>query len=205
MPQQHYFSEQPLTDAKTHEVEFEVEGKVFQLTAASGTFSSTRLDAGTKVLLKESAHFPGAGTILDIGCGWGPISLAIAQLRPNTQVLGLDVNSRSLELATKNANRMGLQNFKAVRVEELPEGLKLDGIWSNPPIRVGKAVLHELMQTWIPRLRVGGSAMLVVQKQLGAESFQKWLADSFSDFQVSRHSIDKGYRVIRVTNSARPQ
>jgi 16S rRNA G1207 methylase RsmC len=205
MPQQHYFSEQPQTETTTHPVEFELEGRAFNLTAASGTFSSTRLDAGTRILLKESAYFPAEGTILDIGCGWGPISIAIAALRPATNVIGLDVNARSLELAASNAAQLGLQNFKAVRADAIAQGLLFDGIWSNPPIRVGKAVLHELMETWIPRLKPGASAMLVVQKQLGAESFQKWLGDNFEGFTVSRHSIDKGYRVIRVTNSAKPQ
>lgn len=205
MPQQHYFSEQPQTDAKTHSVEFELEGTVFNLTAASGTFSSTRLDSGTRVLLKESALFPVSGTVLDIGCGWGPISLAVATLRPETEVFGLDVNSRSLELAQANAANLKLKNFKAVRAEQIPNELLFDGIWSNPPIRVGKAVLHQLMQTWIPRLKPGASAMLVVQKQLGAESFQKWLSETFTEFDVAKQSIDKGYRVIRVTNSAKPQ
>ena len=205
MPQQHYFSEQPQTDAKTHSVEFELEGTVFNLTAASGTFSSTRLDSGTRVLLKESALFPDSGTVLDIGCGWGPISLAVATLRPETEVFGLDVNSRSLELAQANAAALKLKNFKAVRAEQIPNELLFDGIWSNPPIRVGKAVLHQLMQTWIPRLKPGASAMLVVQKQLGADSFQKWLAETFTEFDVAKQSIDKGYRVIRVTNSAKPQ
>ncbi len=205
MPQQHYFSEQPQTDAKTHSVEFELEGTVFNLTAASGTFSSTRLDSGTRVLLKESALFPDSGTVLDIGCGWGPISLAVATLRPETEVFGLDVNSRSLELAEANAAALKLKNFKAVRAEQIPNELLFDGIWSNPPIRVGKAVLHQLMQTWIPRLKPGASAMLVVQKQLGAESFQKWLSETFTEFDVAKQSIDKGYRVIRVTNSAKPQ
>jgi len=205
MPQQHYFSEQPQADAKTHSVEFELEGTVFNLTAASGTFSSTRLDSGTRVLLKESALFPVSGTVLDIGCGWGPISLAVATLRPETEVFGLDVNSRSLELAQANAAALKLKNFKAVRAEHIPNELLFDAIWSNPPIRVGKAVLHQLMQTWIPRLKPGASAMLVVQKQLGAESFQKWLAETFTGFDVAKQSIDKGYRVIRVTNSAKPQ
>lgn len=205
MPQQHYFSEQPQADAKTHEVEFELEGTTFNLKAASGTFSSTRLDAGTRVLLKESADFPRAGAVLDIGCGWGPISIAIASLRPETQVFGLDVNSRSLELAEANAASLKLSNFKALRAEHIPGDQMFDGIWSNPPIRVGKTVLHSLMQTWIPRLKPGASAMLVVQKQLGAESFQKWLTETFEGFDVAKHSIDKGYRVIRVTNSAKLQ
>lgn len=200
MPQQHYFSEQPQSDGKTHSVEFELEGTPFNLSAAAGTFSSTRLDAGTRILLNQSQYFPTEGTVLDIGCGWGPIAIAIASLRPSTEVLGLDVNARSLELARANAATLALTNFTAVRAEDIPSELKLDGIWSNPPIRVGKIVLHGLMQTWLPRLKPGASAMLVVQKQLGAESFQKWLSETFSDFTVTRHSIDKGYRVIRVTN-----
>lgn len=205
MPQQHYFSEQPVGQQKISDVEFELEGQSFSLKASSGTFSSTRLDAGTKVLLKESNHFPHEGTVLDIGCGWGPISLAIASLRPGTEVYGLDINSRSLEMAKLNAASLGLENFHAVLKDEIPADLLFDAIWSNPPIRIGKAALHQLLETWIPRLKPGGSAMLVVQKQLGAESLQAWLSESFADFQVTRHSIDKGYRVIRVTNSSKSQ
>ena len=205
MPQQHYFSEQPLSEATTHSVEFEVEGQAFSMEAASGTFSATKLDQGTRVLLNASSFFPSAGDVLDIGCGWGPISLSIAALRPNTQVWGLDVNSRALELATTNASKLKLDNFRAVRAEDIPDDLRFDAIWSNPPIRVGKSVLHDLMRSWLPKLKPTGVAMLVVQKQLGAESLQKWLATQFPEFLVKRHSIDKGYRVIRVTNPATPQ
>jgi 16S rRNA (guanine1207-N2)-methyltransferase len=205
MPQQHYFSENPEAQVKTHTVSFELEGKSFELTAASGTFSSTRLDPGTRVLLKESRHFPDSGTVLDIGCGWGPIALSIAALRPETIVFGLDVNARSLELATSNAASLGLNNFKAVRAEQIPQDMLFDAIWSNPPIRVGKAVLHGLLETWLPRLKEGASAMLVVQKQLGAESLQKWISESFPDYGVEKHSLDKGYRVIRVTRTAKYQ
>ena len=88
----------------------------------------------------------------------------------------------------------------------MPTGLepdqKFDAIWSNPPIRIGKSALHELMRTYLPRLRPGGNAYLVVQKQLGAESFQKWLASEFEDWQVTKVENSKGYRVIRVTAPA---
>jgi 16S rRNA (guanine1207-N2)-methyltransferase len=205
MPQQHYFSEQPAGQSKITEVSFDLEGQTFSLKAASGTFSSTRLDSGTRVLLSESKYFPRAGKVLDIGCGWGPISLAIARLRPETQVWGLDINSRSLEMARENALALGVENFTAALKAEIPADLEFDGIWSNPPIRIGKSALHELMEQWIPRLKPGASAMLVVQKQLGAESFQSWLAARFTHFDVTKHSIDKGYRVIRVTNPAKSQ
>ena len=132
MPQQHYFSEQPVGQQKITDIEFELEGQSFNLKAASGTFSSTRLDAGTKVLLKESNHFPREGTVLDIGCGWGPISLAIARLRPSTTVWGLDVNSRSLEMARKNALALGLENFHGVLKDEIPVDLLFDAIEGQP-------------------------------------------------------------------------
>ncbi len=205
MPQQHYFSENPEAQAKTTTVTFELEDRVFQLTAASGTFSSTRLDPGTKVLLQQSKFFPDSGTVLDIGCGWGPIGLSIASLRPETVVYGLDINSRSLDLAALNGKHLGLENFEAVRAEQIPAELLFDAIWSNPPIRVGKSVLHNLLETWLPRLKPGASAMLVVQKQLGAESLQKWISQTFKDYSVDKHSIDKGYRVIRVTRPAKSQ
>lgn len=205
MPQQHYFSENPEAQVKTHTVSFELEGKTFELTAASGTFSSTRLDPGTRVLLKESSFFPQSGTVLDIGCGWGPIALSIAALRPETKVLGLDINTRSLELAASNAASLGLKNFRSVRAEQIPDDMFFDAIWSNPPIRVGKSVLHGLLKTWLPRLKPEASAMLVAQKQLGAESLQKWISQNFPDFEVVKHALDKGYRVIRVTRSAKSQ
>jgi 16S rRNA G1207 methylase RsmC len=205
MPQQHYFSEQPAGQSKSTEVTFDLEGQTFKLKAASGTFSSTRLDKGTRVLLGESQHFPTTGSVLDIGCGWGPISLAIARLRPETEVWGLDINSRSLEMARQNALALGLENFTGALKAEIPADLEFDGIWSNPPIRIGKAALHGLMEEWIPRLKTGASAMLVVQKQLGAESFQSWLAARFTGCDVAKHSIYKGYRVIRVTNRAKSQ
>ena len=192
----HYFSANPGTQQKLRTVKFKVLDEEFELQASSGTFSSSRLDPGTKVLLD---HLGGVeGTVLDLGCGWGPISIAIGKLFPKTKVYALDVNQRSLELAGSNAKRLGLSNVFPVTEIEVPENLEFDEIWSNPPIRVGKEVLHGLLRTWLPRLRKGGRAMLVVQKQLGADSLMKWIATEFPEFDVARIGNDKGYRVIRV-------
>jgi 16S rRNA G1207 methylase RsmC len=114
-------------------------------------------------------------------------------------VYGVDINQRSIEQSNLNARALKLKNYQALHSKNLPEDLKFSAIWSNPPIRVGKKVLHELMQTYIPRLEPGGKAMLVVQKTLGADSFQRWLTATFDTAEVKRVGTDKGYRVIELT------
>lgn len=203
MSQEHYFSQQPDSAAKAHDISFSVGGINFQAKSESGTFSVQKLDRGTEILLRSYEEFPVKGNVLDIGCGWGPISLAIAKHQPLTTVWALDVNQRSLRLTAENAKTNNLDNIRSVEAELIPSDLRFSGIWSNPPIRVGKSVLHGLMKSWLPRLEPGASAYLVVQKQLGAESFEKWLALEFPEMQVSRPDQNKGYRVIRVTNEAK--
>ena len=205
MAQEHYFSAEPTTNSKETAVEFEVAGQLFQLSATSGTFSSTALDTGTNVLLSHFEKFPSSGNVLDLGCGWGPIAVSVAALRPDTTVWALDVNERSLATTSKNAKKLGLKNIRAVLANQIPSDTEFTGIWSNPPIRVGKKVLHELMKTYLPKLAAGGEAYLVVQKHLGADSFQKWLAQEFQDLEVSRHDNQKTFRVIRVFRPATSQ
>jgi 16S rRNA G1207 methylase RsmC len=199
---QHYFSEDPSAEKRQRTIRFEVAGKEIEALSISGTFSTTKLDPGTKVLLSLHEHFPTTGDVLDIGCGWGPIALSIALSSPETQVFAVDINERAVTQTRENAQRLGLENITAVMPTELELNQKFDAIWSNPPIRIGKSALHELMHTYLPKLRPGGSAYLVVQKQLGAESFQKWLTSEFDDCQVTKLEISKGYRVIRVTAPA---
>ena len=199
---QHYFSEDPGVERRQRTIRFEVAGREIEALSISGTFSTTKLDPGTKVLLSLHEHFPTSGDVLDIGCGWGPIAISIALSSPQTQVYAVDINERAVSQTRENAKRLGLENITAVLPTELELDQKFDAIWSNPPIRIGKSALHELMNTYLPRLRPGGSAYLVVQKQLGAESFQKWLASEFDDCRVTKVENSKGYRVIRVTAPA---
>ena len=199
MVEEHYFSSDPAAPKKTVSISIESGGKKFEIDAASGTFSSSRLDAGTAVLLRQDSHFPKDGNVLDIGCGWGPIGISIANAENKCRVFGVDINQRSIEQSNLNASGLGLTNYTAMHSRDLPEDLRFSAIWSNPPIRVGKKVLHELMESFIPRLEPGGKAMLVVQKNLGADSFQRWLATRFPDTEVSRVATEKGYRVISVT------
>lgn len=198
MSHEHYFSADPSAPAKLTEVEIEVGGQVLKLSASSGTFSSERLDPGTRVLLGLWELFPTDGIVLDLGCGWGPIGLSIAKLQPATEVIGVDVNQRSVELANANAKRNGLANFSACLDKDLDANLEIDHIWSNPPIRIGKENLHDLLRNYMSRLKPTGDAYLVVQKQLGAESLQRWIAQQWPEREVTKVENSKGFRVIRI-------
>lgn len=168
------------------------------MVTAGNVFSPDHIDQGTSVLLKHINEMEPNSTLLDIGCGWGPISLALALASPASTIYAIDVNQRSLELTRINAERLGVKNIIITTPEDLPTQIQFDGIWSNPPIRVGKVVLHEIMQSWLPRLKSKSEALLVVQKNLGADSLQKWLQDEFKEFSTERIETSKGFRIISV-------
>ena len=193
----HYFDETPSTELKLKDIDVEIDGAKVRLQTAGGVFSPDHIDGGTAVLLNHLDLAPKGGDILDLGCGWGPIALSLASHSPRATIWAVDVNERSLELTRANVQRMGLTNVKVVKPEEVPADVTFSGVWSNPPIRVGKDVLHELMDTWLPRLEPKASAYLVVQKNLGADSLQRWIDERF-DLNVDRIDTAKGFRVIRV-------
>ena len=197
----HYFTNEPSAASAPRTLTVTLRGREVTVGTDSGVFSAGRLDPGTTVLLSHAGDPPPSGTLLDLGCGWGPISLALAMASPAARVLAVDVNTRALELTAANAERLGLGNIETYPPEALlaaEPDLVLDALWSNPPIRVGKAVLHEMMRTWLPRLAAGGQAWLVVQKNLGADSLQKWLTSEFTDLAVDRPATSGGFRLIRV-------
>jgi 16S rRNA G1207 methylase RsmC len=167
---------------------------------AGGVFSPDGVDKGTAVLLREVPDPPPTGSLLDLGCGWGPIALTLALRSPEATVYAVDVNERSLDLARTNAAALGLERVLASRPDGIPEDVVFDAIWSNPPIRVGKAALHAMLLHWLPRLAPGGVAYFVVQKNLGSDSLQAWLAGQLDPqrYAVSRFATDKGFRVLEV-------
>lgn len=200
MSSEHYFAETPGSDFKPKRITIQLLGKSVEVETAGGTFSPDRLDQGTAVLLSHVQIAPRGGNLLDIGCGWGPIALSLALQAPQATVWAVDVNERSLQLTRENAARLGVTNLKVCRPDEVPADLTFDGIWSNPPIRVGKDVLHEILQTWLPRLSAGASAYLVVQKNLGSDSLHRWLDQVMPAFETSRVDTAKAFRVLRVWN-----
>lgn len=199
MSSEHYFSEAPGSDYKPKEISVVINGHEVLVTTAGGVFSPDHIDQGTNVLLTHLDEAPAGGNILDIGCGWGPIALSLASASPKATIWAVDVNQRSLELTAANAKRLGLSNIKCVTPEEVPTDLAFSGIWSNPPIRVGKDVLHEILLTWLPRLQEHAEGYLVVQKNLGADSLHRWLeAELPENFSTVRVDTAKSFRVLRV-------
>jgi 16S rRNA G1207 methylase RsmC len=199
MSSEHYFSETPGSDYKPKEISVVINGREVLVTTAGGVFSPDHIDQGTNVLLTHLDEAPAGGNILDIGCGWGPIALSLASASPKATIWAVDVNQRSLELTAANAKRLGLSNIKCVTPEEVPADLEFSGVWSNPPIRVGKDVLHEILLTWLPKLQEHAEAYLVVQKNLGADSLHRWLeAELPENFSTVRIDTAKSFRVLRV-------
>lgn len=197
---EHYFSETPIGDFKQREIAVTLAGKKVKVKTAGSVFSPEHIDQGTQVLLDHLELAKPTGTFLDLGCGWGPIALALALHSPKAKIFAVDVNERSLELTRINAAALEISSIQISRPEDVAADVEFDQIWSNPPIRVGKAVLHEMLQLWIPRLAPGGSAFLVVQKNLGSDSLQKWLESEFTTgFEVSRLTSVKTFRILKVT------
>ena len=193
----HYFSADPTVAFKRVPVVAEVWGHDLAMTSGSGVFAVGRLDVGTAVLFRETEP-PTGRRFLDLGCGYGVIGLALATTVGEAVVRGVDVNERAVLLANENAASLGVgDRFVAATPEQVPHDEIYDEIWSNPPIRVGKAVLHALLAAWLPRLAPGGVAHLVVQRNLGSDSLQRWVETELA-MPCTRLASSKGFRVLEV-------
>jgi 16S rRNA G1207 methylase RsmC len=198
----HYFSPDPQSPLRTSVRTLTLRGHEVTLETASGTFSPGGLDAGTEVLLKYAPATPETGTFLDIGCGWGPLTVALALEAPEASVFGVDVNDRALQVARDNAENLGLTHVSVAQPEGVPEALTFELIWSNPPIRVGKQALHDILATWLPRLSPQGAAYLVVAKKLGADSLLEWLnSGAIAQIRAERLETSRGDRILRVART----
>lgn len=203
MVSEHYFSESPGSEFTPRTITTQLAGRTVQVSTAGGTFSAEHLDRGTRVLLDETPAPTPSGTMLDLGCGWGPIALSLALWSPRATVWAVDVNERALELTRKNATDLGIANIHVGRPEDVPESITFDEIWSNPPIRIGKEALHGMLELWLPRLNPGGLAHLVVAKKLGADSLLRWLNERFADLgSAERSANEAGFRVLTFTRTS---
>ncbi len=195
-PGSQYFEVEPTSASWRAAVRLDLPDLSLALTTDRGVFSAGGVDAGTKYLLLEAPSPPATGTFVDLGCGYGPIACTLATRAPGATVWAVDVNRRALDLCRLNASALGLENVRVAGADEVPDDLMVDLLWSNPPIRIGKSALQELLAGWLGRLRPGGRAVLVVQKHLGSDSLQRWLADA--GWECERIGSRTGYRLLAV-------
>lgn len=196
MSDSQYFTDQPDVASAPVEIDVTLPDIAFRLRTDRGVFSRGAIDTGTRLLLAEAPPLPSTGTFLDIGCGAGPIALTMALRAPQAAVWAVDTNARARELTVFNAERAGSANVTVAAPEGVPDGVRFDVIWSNPPIRIGKAALHELLTRWLGRLAPSGIAILVVQKHLGSDSLAAWL--TARGWEVERVCSRAGFRLLRV-------
>lgn len=198
MPQ--YFDPAPEAASRPRQVELVLRdlGRTLALHTDGGVFSGDRIDPGTRVLVDHGPPVPPAGDLLDLGCGYGPLAVAMALRSPAARVWAVDVNERAVALCARNAESLGLgpERLRACTPGEVPEAVRFAGLWSNPPIRIGGDALHQLLLAWLGWLDEGGRAALVVQRHLGADSLAAWLAGQ--GFEVGRLVSKRGYRVLHV-------
>jgi 16S rRNA (guanine1207-N2)-methyltransferase len=195
----HYFAARPASASAPSTVELVLpEGLLVRLATDRGTFSPDRVDPGTRALLVEGPPVTDGGVLVDLGCGYGPVAVALARRSPASVVWAVDVNERARALCRTNADDNGVgDRVRVVAPDEVPADLVVDQLWSNPPIRIGKGALHDLLASWLVRLRPGtGTAALVVQKHLGADSLARWL--DAHGWPTARLASRSGYRILAV-------
>ncbi len=194
-----YFTERPDAPSRPAEVRLDLPDLTLRLRTDRGVFSATRVDPGTKILLSElppSTEWP-AGAAVDVGCGYGPIAVTLSVRDPTRDVWAVDVNERARDLCAANATTAGA-SVRVVAPADVPADIRFGLMVSNPPIRIGKSALHDLLRGWLARLTDGGQAWLVVQKHLGADSLAAWLRTE--GWQVDRVASRQGYRILRITH-----
>lgn len=199
---EHYFSPSSATDDARHPLRVVLAGAERDLVSSASVFSGRGLDKATAVLLgrlDELPAVPAAATIVDLGCGWGPIALTAALEHPDAEVWAVDVSERARSLTSENADRLGLTNVRVVSPDEVPADLSADVVWSNPPIRIGKEALHELLLLWCGRLAPTGWAAMVVGRNLGSDPLAAWLDAQLPDRTVRKAASAKGFRILEVT------
>ena len=196
---EHYFSPRTAAASRPGTVQLRVDGREIAMATDAGVFSHAQLDPGTRFLLKRGPMPPASGDLLDLGCGWGAIAVSLALRAPGARVWAVDVNERARELTQANAAAAGCDNVVVAAPDDVPGHVQLAGVWSNPPIRVGLAVLHPLLTTWLGRLDSDAAATLVVHRHLGSDSLQAWLVrEGWACTRLASHA---GYRLLSVRAS----
>lgn len=196
---EHYYSSAPTAEHDERSVIFEVLGRQFHCITDAGVFSRDGLDMGTRILLEALPELN--GRILDLGCGWGPVGVALGKTYPQAELLLTDVNERAAQLARRNLRENGVTNAQVVTGDGFASVTgSFDAIVLNPPIRAGKAVIYAMFEAAQAYLRRNGALYIVIRKQQGAESAEKYLKSIYPS--VNRIAREKGYWVLRCGGDA---
>ncbi|MEK3733307.1 MULTISPECIES: class I SAM-dependent methyltransferase [Paenibacillus] len=200
MPNQHYYSNQPKTAHDRKELSAVLRGNTFRFISDAGVFSKGGVDYGSKVLIEAMDIRPDA-SVLDVGCGYGPIGLAAAKLAAAGHVTMIDINSRAVELAKENAIRNSIANVTVMESDLFAavKGQQFDVILTNPPIRAGKETVFAIFEEAWHHLRDNGELWIVIQKKQGAPSAKAKLESLFK--KVEEVTKDKGYRIFKATKA----
>ena len=190
----HYFDEQPSVASDVRTVDVALPDVAFTMETDRGVFSHGHVDTGTALLLREAPAPAPTGDLLDLGCGSGVMAITLALRSPGATVWAVDTNERARTLTAANAARANAENVRIGAPHEEPADLMFNTLWSNPPIRIGKAALRELLAGWLGRLTDEGTAVLVVQKHLGADSLHRWL--DAQGFRTRRRASRAGFRLL---------
>ena len=201
----HYFSATPQGDVRRQEFTLTSARGDLHVIAESGVFSKHGLDKGTEVLLDTMRRYPIASPppgshLCDVGCGSGAIALTLATEYPSCIVHAVDVNERARKLCAENAERNGITNIVVSSPSDVDPVIQFAAIWSNPPIRIGKQELHELLTMWLSRLLPDGHSHIVVNKNLGADSLAQWIVNQ--GYAVTRLASSKGFRVLDISRAS---
>ena len=195
----HYYTKNPETESKETSWTFPLRDREFRFISDSGVFSKKTVDFGSRLLIESfRLNEEVAGDILDVGCGYGPMGLALAHAYPARLVEMVDVNERALSLARRNAEANNIRNVKVYEsntYDQVPQERQFAAIVSNPPIRAGKQVVHRILSEAHTHLLPGGTLTVVIQKKQGAPSAEQKMLDVFGNVEVIAR--DKGYWIIQ--------
>jgi len=192
---EHYFTEHPKSKLNFGVVHTYFRGGLFEFATASGVFSRTRIDPGTRLLIEEMV-LPEKGRILDLGCGYGPVGIAAATFHPNLHVVMTDVNERAVWLARKNTKRNSSENIEVRQgfLYEPVENMKFETVLSNPPIAAGMKTVFPLITQAPQHLKEEGFLQIVVRSKVGGKRLTKLMEETFGNVNVLARK--SGYRVL---------
>lgn len=192
-----YFSQNPDVESDRRTWTFPLRGYSLTFTTDNGVFSKNEVDFGSRLLIDTFTLPAVDGDILDLGCGYGPVGIALAKDFPDRNIIGVDINQRALELANENARQNDVKNVSFLESDIFSEikEKKFAAILTNPPIRAGKQVVHQMLEDSKEALLYGGELSVVIQKKQGAPSAQKKLEELFSEVEVVAKK--KGYFIFR--------